>query len=110
LAGRARPHRPYNSAAPLPYYLHRELRPVSTRGCETSRAFAYPREESRDLNQAYFDHQMSLIRADAAETSFLQNSHRREAASIAGCIADRQDTLGAGAAGGWMRHAEGLAA
>ena len=63
-----------------------------------------------DLNQAYFDHQMSLIRAEAADTPCLENSHRREAASIAGRIGDRQDALGAGAAGGWMRHAAELAA
>lgn len=58
-----------------------------------------------DLNQLYFDHQISLIRADAADTPRLAHGHQREAASIAGRIGGRQDALGAGAAGGWMRHA-----
>ena len=58
-----------------------------------------------DINQAYFDHQLSLIRADEAETPCLEHDHRREAASIAGRIGERQGALGALAAGGWMRHA-----
>lgn len=58
-----------------------------------------------DLNQAYFDHQLSLIRADAAVTPCLETGHRREAARIAGRIGERQDALGASAACAWMRHA-----
>ena len=57
-----------------------------------------------DLNEAYFDHQMSLIRADAADTPCLEHGHRAEAARIAGAIGERQDALGAQAAGGWMRQ------
>ncbi len=56
-----------------------------------------------DLNQAYFDHQMSLIRADAADTPCLEHGHRREAATIAGRIGARQYQLGAAAACAWMR-------
>ena len=63
-----------------------------------------------DLNQAYFDHQISLIRADAADTPCLEHGHRREAAALAGRIGERQDALGALAADGWMRDAAGLAA
>ena len=57
-----------------------------------------------DLNQAYFDHQISLIRADAAPTPCLEQSHRREAAAIAGRIGTRQGQLGAAAACAWMHH------
>lgn len=59
-----------------------------------------------DLNQAYFDHQLSLIRAGAADTPCLEHGHRREAALIAERIGERQDALGAPAAGDWMRHAQ----
>lgn len=62
------------------------------------------REEAVDLNQAYFDHQISLIRANAAETPCLEHGHRREAARIAGRIGLRQVALGALAACGWMRQ------
>lgn len=60
-----------------------------------------------DLNQAYFDHQLSLIRAEQADTPCLEHGHRREAAQIAGRIGARQGSLGALAAGGWMRDAAG---
>jgi hypothetical protein len=63
-----------------------------------------------DLNQLYFDHQISLIRAEAANTPCLAHDHRREAASIAGRIGDRQGALGALAARGWRLHAAGQAA
>ena len=57
-----------------------------------------------DFNQLYFDHQISLIRADEAQTPCLEDGHRREAAAIAGRIGERQNKLGAGAACAWMRH------
>lgn len=62
-------------------------------------------EKAVDLNQAYFDHQISLIRADEAETPCLEQAHLREAGSIAGRIGARQSKLGAAAACAWMRHA-----
>ena len=68
------------------------------------------REEAVDFNQLYFEHQISLIRAEAAETPCLAQGHRVAAASIAGRIGDRQHALGALAAGGWMRQGEEQAA
>ena len=63
-----------------------------------------PREKAVDFNQLYFEHQISLIRADAARTPCVEQRHRVAAASIAGRIGDRQHALGALAAGGWMRQ------
>lgn len=63
-----------------------------------------------NLNQLYFDHQLSLIRADAAESACLEGGHRRAAAQIAGRIGERQNALGAPAACGWMRQAAEQAA
>lgn len=57
-----------------------------------------------NLNQAYFDHQLSLMRADGADTPCLEHRHQREAADIADRIGQRQDELGAPAATSWARH------
>lgn len=63
-----------------------------------------------NLNQLYFDHQLSLIRADAADGAGPEGGHRREAARIAGRIGERQSALGAPAADDWMRQAAEQAA
>lgn len=54
-----------------------------------------------NLNQLYFDHQMSLIRADGANTPCLRQRHEHHAAQIAGRIGRLQSTLGAEAACSW---------
>lgn len=58
-----------------------------------------------DLNQLYFDHQLSLMRADEADTPCLEHSHLHDAALVAARIGERQGKLGAAAACAWTRHA-----
>lgn len=63
-----------------------------------------------DLNQAYFDHQIHLIRAGDAPTLEVRRDHEIAAARIAGSIGQRQAKLGAAAACAWMGHARRAAA
>ena len=63
-----------------------------------------------DLNQLYFDHQITLIRADGAATSAARRGHEAEAALIAGRIGQRQVRLGAAAACAWMANSRRAAA
>jgi hypothetical protein len=58
-----------------------------------------------DLNRLYFDHQLSLIKAQEAVTSAQRRDHESDAASIAGRIAHRQGLLGASAARAWEQPA-----
>lgn len=55
-----------------------------------------------DLNQLYFDHQVSLIRAQGATTGEVRRHHQNEASGIAGCIGQVQGKIGAAAAYAWM--------
>ena len=63
-----------------------------------------------DLNQLYFDHQITLIRADGATTPEARRDHETDAAQIAGRIGLRQARLGAAAACAWMANARRVAA
>jgi hypothetical protein len=63
-----------------------------------------------DLNKAYFDHQIQLIRAGDAPTPEARRDHEIAAARIAGSIGQRQVRLGAAAACAWMAHARASAA
>lgn len=58
-----------------------------------------------DLNQLYFDHQVSLIKAQDSATPRQREDHETEAARIAGRISHRQTKLGAAAACAWMARA-----
>jgi hypothetical protein len=55
-----------------------------------------------DLNQLYFDHQISLMKADGASTSLARRGHERDADRLAGSIGQLQVKLGAAAACAWM--------
>ena len=55
-----------------------------------------------DLNQLYFDHQISLINADGAATSHARRGHEHEADRLADHIQRLQGRLGAAAACAWM--------
>ncbi len=60
-----------------------------------------------DLNQLYFDHQISLMKAHGASTSQGRRSHEDEADRLANRIGQLQGRLGAAAACAWMvRFAE----
>ena len=54
-----------------------------------------------DLNDLYFRHQLSLIRACAARNTSSHGQHRTDADGIAGQISRFQQRAGAGAASGW---------
>ena len=55
-----------------------------------------------DMNQLYFDYQVSLMRAQSAATARLRRSHEIEAAQMADRIRNRQVKLGAAAACTWL--------
>lgn len=54
-----------------------------------------------DLNQLYFDHQVSLIRADRTRSCELRKEHELGASQLAESIGSIQRALGAQAAAGW---------
>ena len=58
-----------------------------------------------DLNRLYFDHQVSLIRAEEAATVASREGFESEAARIAGRIGHKQARLGAAAACAWIARA-----
>jgi len=54
-----------------------------------------------DFNQLYFDHQISLMRASAAQSVPLRSLHRSDAFKIARHIEGLHRAAGAGAAANW---------
>ena len=54
------------------------------------------------LNQLYFDHQISPMKARGASTPLARRGHEREADPLAGSIGQLQIKLGAAAACAWM--------
>jgi hypothetical protein len=62
------------------------------------RAPAYYEEQPVDLNQLYFDQQMSLINAQQSPTPELRHEHECEATRIDTSIRQLQRKLGAAAA------------
>ncbi len=60
-----------------------------------------------DLNELYFDHQISLMRADATDCGRLRLLHRNNALAIARRIACIQRASGAGAIRGWDATSQG---
>lgn len=60
--------------------------PVGARGRETDGAPAYTKGGAVDLNQLYFDHQISLMRANATSSARLRLIHGRNAEAIARSI------------------------
>ncbi len=57
-----------------------------------------------DLNQLYFDHQISLMQADAAECSRLRLLHHNNALAIARRVACIHRDSGARAVRGWVQR------
>ena len=55
-----------------------------------------------DLNQLYFDHQISLMLADATDCSRLRLLHHNNALAIARRVACIHRDSGARAVGGWV--------
>jgi hypothetical protein len=58
-----------------------------------------------DLNQFYFDHQVSPVKAEEAARSALRRGHESDASRIAGRIGHKQASLGAAAACAWIARA-----
>ena len=58
-----------------------------------------------DLNQLYFDHQLSAMRAARLPTALLRREAKHAASAIAGQIEHIQRAMGALAAPGWKRLA-----
>jgi hypothetical protein len=58
-----------------------------------------------DLNQLYFDHQVTLMRAHGAPSDDLQRGHWQDASLIAGRIGCMQRANGATAAPSWEDRA-----
>jgi len=63
-----------------------------------------------DLNQLYFDHQVSLMNAHGAATPHARRGHEHEAGRIAGRIGRLQSRLGAAAACAWVARSAGQTA
>ncbi|MBO9574874.1 MAG: hypothetical protein J7494_03975 [Sphingobium sp.] len=60
-----------------------------------------------DLNELYFDHQISLMRADAADCGRLRLLHRNNALAIARRIVGIHRASGAGAVISWAATSVG---
>jgi hypothetical protein len=60
-----------------------------------------------DLNQLYYEYQVLSVRAERARSPYLERECTRQALVIAETIGDKQHRLGAGAAHGWSRIANG---
>lgn len=58
-----------------------------------------------DLNQLYYDHQLSLMRAKAADIGPIRQLHRRKAQTFAAQIARIHLPSGATALRGWKHPA-----
>ena len=58
-------------------------------------------EDAMDLNQLYFDHQITVMRAGAAQSDALRRDRQFDASLIAGRIGCIQRALGAKAARAW---------
>jgi len=61
-----------------------------------------------DLNLQYFEHQVSLIRANSASTRLGRTRHLAAAGVTANRIGNHQLRIGAGAAQGWILSLENL--
>ena len=94
-----------------PFSGHREGR-LSVGACdrETSVLPLHKGRRPLDLNQLYFDHQVSLIQAQGAATPEVRQGHESAALRIAKRIGSEQRRLGAGASCAWLAQAMAKAA